>query len=186
MNCNTLQQRPLVFEHIGAGARQLGGTLHIDEVELLAESQVVLERKTELRELSHLPHENIVLIGLTIRHVLCRNIRHQQHELVELLLERAELLLVALDTIGQLPHLADTRLLLFSSEGRDFLADLFLGSAKLFALKQQLLPLVIELENAIDRLIARGVLLPAGRLDQVGILSKSFYIEHGTQKFIDE
>ena len=46
-----LEQRRLVFQNVGARARQLGRPRDIDQVELLAQRQVILEVEIEFREL---------------------------------------------------------------------------------------------------------------------------------------
>ena len=59
-------------------------------------------------------------------------------------------------------------------ESGDFLADFFLIRAKLFTLEDQLLPLVIQGENAIYRLLARNMFLATSRFHQIRILSQGF------------
>ena len=79
---------------------------------------------------------------------------------------------------ADLAHLRDARLLLLPLELSDLLAALLLLRAHLLTLVNHLATLAIELEDAVDDVLARDVLLASSGFDEFGVVAKESNVEH--------
>jgi hypothetical protein len=177
-------QHDQVAEQVGeARARGAGRRLHLDPAVPLTELQVVERLEVELRVVPHLPHRDVVLLGLPLRGIRVREIRQRGKQLVALLAELRELglelLELGLERAGCLTRLLELRVIrLAGASGLlDLPRQLVLLGADLVDPCIQLAPTLVGGKELIQLL--RGTPSAQCRADLLGVATDLLQIERG-------
>ena len=176
-----VQEHGVVLEEVEAVPGDLAAGLEVDQVERLAELDVVLGREVEGAGRADLAELAAVVLGLADRGVGMGQVGDAPQPLADLVLQQPEPLLLVADLGLEPLALVDQRgpllgvLLLAGGLG-----DLVLAAADLLDGLEQPLPLALERDDPVDVLehVGRDVPVPAVLLDRLGVGDDVFEIEH--------
>ena len=171
-----LQERAGVLQEIGAGAGQLDGPGNVDDVQPLAEFDVVQRREVKARRLAPSLDDDVVGVGLTFRHVLGGHVRHPQHQRFVGRLRLPQRTLQALALRRHLLHRRNRRLLGLPLQRGDLPGHLVALRLQILDPTQQAPPLLVHLQQLPD--VDVDMFLARAGLNDVGLLTDESDVQH--------
>jgi hypothetical protein len=140
--------------HMEAAAGKLHAALEIDDAQL--RSQLPVRQRLKAKPgrgagLALLANDRVLALVCTDRDALVRQVRHEIHRRLQILINLAQLLLQVLDALVDAAHLFDQRLaLLLVLEPADLLRGDVALVAQVFQLLQDLPAAGIQLQDLVD------------------------------------
>ena len=162
-----------------SGAGDLGGSLEIEDVQILSDIPVGLLFKIKYTRFAPFPEFHVVAVVEAFLHVLVRGVRHFQQRFLQPCLRLADLSVQFLDLVAELFHFGHERrsILTVLLQNRDLLRLGLLLVLHLFNGREDLSSLQIVLTHLVDSEIALSPGLDS-LFYSVKILSDSLNVQH--------
>ena len=176
-----VQEHGVVLEEVEAGAGDLAAGLEVDQVEGLAQLDVILDRKVERAGGADLAELAAIVLRPSDRRVGMGQVRNPPQPLADLVLHHPEPLFLVAD-LGLEPlaflDQCGTMVGVFLAAGG--LGHLVLPAANLLDGREQPLPLALQRDDPIDVLehVVRDVPVAAILPHRLGVGDDEFEIEH--------